>query len=389
MGRLTLNVLLSFAQFEREVIGERVRDKVAASKRKGLWMGGPPPFGYINQDKKLIIVPDEAETVRRIFRRYLELGTMGALLEELNRTGARTRVQIQSGGQSRGGVLFRKGTLAHLLKNRCYVGEILHRGQIHSADHAPIIDRSTFDAVQARLAANGVARNARLAASPFLLMGQLFDSAGHPMSPTHTKRKGVRYRYYASQALLQGRKGEAGEVSRVPAPDIEAAVLELLCDRLGVSAAPDQARPLVAAHVRRITVYAERLEVALLESLAATDGGPEGQGARILTAPWVRKPYRATKGVVHAPSLSRPGDPRARDILLEAIGKARQWVEQLTQGQAIAAIAREEGKGERQIRLLLPLAFVPPNTVRQIIDGAIPIPTVSGLARAVPLVWPS
>jgi hypothetical protein len=270
MGRLTLNVLLSIAQFEREVIGERVRDKVAASKRKGLWMGGPPPFGYVNKDKKLVMVPDEAETVRWIFHRYLELGAVGPLLEELNRRGVRTRAQTQCGGRIRGGGAFRRGTLAHLLKNRCYVGEILHRGEIHPADHAPIVDHPTFEAVQARLAANGVTRSARLAAAPFLLTGRLFDSAGHPMSPVHTGRKGVRYRYYASQALLQGRRADAGVVSRVSAPDIEAAVLELLRAQLGVSAAPGQGRPLVEEHVHRVTVFTERLEVTLAQLAGVT-----------------------------------------------------------------------------------------------------------------------
>ena len=128
MGRLTLNVLLSFAQFEREVIGERVRDKIAASKRKGLFMGGNIPLGYINRDKKLVIVPEEAERVRWIFQRYLELGSMGLLLEEMNRLGIRTKVQTLSNGKKRGGVPYGKGALAYLLKNRCYVGEILHRG---------------------------------------------------------------------------------------------------------------------------------------------------------------------------------------------------------------------------------------------------------------------
>src|SRR3984957_12162702 len=161
MGRLTLNVLLSFAQFEREVIGERVRDKIAASKKKGLFMGGNIPLGYINRDKKLIIVPEEAEQVRWIFRKYLELGSIGLLLEEMNRLGIRTKVQTLSTGKKRGGVAFGTGALAYFLKNRCYVGEISHQGQIHAAEHKPIIDRETFDAVQASLTGNPAARKGR------------------------------------------------------------------------------------------------------------------------------------------------------------------------------------------------------------------------------------
>jgi site-specific DNA recombinase len=161
MGRLTLNVLLSFAQFEREVTGERIRDKIAASKKKGLFMGGNIPLGYINRDKKLVIVPEEAERVRWIFRRYLELGSIGLLLEEMTRLGIRTKVQTRTSGRKWGGVAFGRGPLAYLLRNRCYVGEILHKGQIHPADHEAILDRTTFDAVRTCLTANTVARKTK------------------------------------------------------------------------------------------------------------------------------------------------------------------------------------------------------------------------------------
>ncbi len=213
MGRLTLNVLLSFAQFEREVIGERVRDKIAASKRKGLFMGGNIPFGYINQAKKLVIVPEDAERVRWIFQRYLELGSMGLLLEEMNRLRIRTKVQNLSNGMKRGGVPYGKGALAHLLKNHCYVGEILHRGAIHAGDHEAIIDRQTYDAVQTSLAANAIIRKARSNAPAYLLTGLIFDSAGNRMTPSHSRKKGVRYRYYVSQAILQSRKDQAARSS--------------------------------------------------------------------------------------------------------------------------------------------------------------------------------
>jgi DNA invertase Pin-like site-specific DNA recombinase len=389
MGRLTLNVLLSFAQFEREVIGERVRDKVAASKRKGLWMGGPAPLGYASQDKKLVVVPEEAETVRWIFRRYLELGSTDRLLDELRQRSIRTKVQNRSDGQTRGGIAFRKGTLVHLLKNRCYAGEIAHRGEIHAAEHAPIVDRETFDAVQARLAANRTARTARLKASPFLLTGRIYDSAGYRMSPVHTGKKGVRYRYYASQALLQANRDQAGQVSRVPAPEIEAAVLGCVRGRFGVWGAPSQDRDLIEAHVWKVTVRAEVLEVVLLDPTAAA-GDPSGASqTQTVMLDWVRKPYVAVKGITHAPSEGRQNDLRARDGLLTAIGKARLWVEELVAGGSAATIAKREGKGERQIRLLLPLAFVPPKMVQDLVAGSGPVPTVSDLARKVPLVWPT
>jgi hypothetical protein len=172
MGRLTLNVLLSFAQFEREVIGERVRDKIAASKAKGLWVGGSIPLGYASVNKKLAVVPKEAETVRLIFWRYLELGSIRDLVEDLDRKGIRTRRQTLSTGQIRGGIRFGVGALAHLLRNRFYIGEVVYRCGIHPGEHEAILDRSLFDAVQAKLAASANVRQLKLRASPSILAGR-------------------------------------------------------------------------------------------------------------------------------------------------------------------------------------------------------------------------
>src|SRR5258706_13416194 len=190
MGRLTLNVLLSFAQFEREVIGERVRDKIAASKRKGIWVGGPVPLGYRCVDKKLVVIPEEAETVRTIFRRYLDLGSMGALMEDLDRRGIRTKAVARLSGRVRGGIRFGVGPLAHLLKNRFYLGELVYRGEVHAGEHEPILDRDLFEAVQAKLAANAVARKVRLRGSASILTGRIFDDRGNRMSPTHSNKLG-------------------------------------------------------------------------------------------------------------------------------------------------------------------------------------------------------
>src|SRR6516165_2602097 len=151
MGRLTLNVLLSFAQFEREVIGERVRDKIAASERRGMWVGGPIPLGYATVNKKLVIVPDEAETVRTMFRLYLECGSVGALAEELARRNILSKVRTFASGRAKGGGPYSVGALAHFLKNRFYIGEVVYRGETHAGEHASIIDRPTFDAVQTRV----------------------------------------------------------------------------------------------------------------------------------------------------------------------------------------------------------------------------------------------
>ena len=206
MGRLTLNVLLSFAQFERELIGERVRDKIAASKRKGLWVGGPVPLGYAAVDKKLVVVPAEAEAVRSIFARYLELGSVRALAEDLDRRGIRSKSRQLPNGRTIGGCRFGVGALAYLLKNRFYLGEVVYRGEVHRGDHAPILDRALFAAVQERFAAQAVERRCRLRASAALLAGRLFDDRGNRMSPSHTNKGGARYRYYVSQAVLQNKR---------------------------------------------------------------------------------------------------------------------------------------------------------------------------------------
>src|SRR6516165_2168815 len=194
MGRLTLNVLLSFAQFERELIGERVRDKIAASKRKGLWVGGPVPLGYTAVDKKILVVAAEAEAVRTIFARYLELGSVRALAQDLDRRGIRSKPRRRSTGRTVGGGRFGVGALAYLLKNRFYIGELVYRGEVHHGEHEPIVDSALFEAVGAKLAAQAVERRCRLR--------RLFDHRGNRMSPTHANKRGARYRYYVSQAVL-------------------------------------------------------------------------------------------------------------------------------------------------------------------------------------------
>ena len=177
MGRLTLNVLLSFAQFERELIGERVRDKIAASKRKGLWVGGPVPLGYAAVDKKIVVVAAEAAAVRTIFARYLELGSMRALAEDLDGRGIRSKPRRLANGQTIGGGRFGVGALAHLLKNRFYIGEVVYRGEVHRGEQAPIVDCDLFAAVQAKLAAQARARRCRLRGSPALLAAASLMSA--------------------------------------------------------------------------------------------------------------------------------------------------------------------------------------------------------------------
>src|SRR6266404_5068121 len=274
MGRLTLNVLLSFAQFEREVIGERVRDKIAASKRKGIWVGGPVPLGYAAVDKKILLVPAEAAAVRTIFARYLELGSVRALAEDLDRRGIRSKPRRLSDGRTIGGGRFGVGALAHLLKNHFYIGEVVYRGEVHRGEHEPILDSALFEAVGAKLAARPRARRCRLRGLPAILSGRLFDHRGNRMSPTHANKRGARYRYYVSQAVLQKKPPPPGLVSRVPAAEIEALVVAALRSHLRASSAggqlPDNDRDLVERHLERVTLTPNHLELRLRELVEPT-----------------------------------------------------------------------------------------------------------------------
>ena len=221
MGRLTLNVLLSFAQFEREVTSERIRDKIGASKRKGLWVGGVVPLGYHAKDRKITVVEEEAKVVRHIFQRYLDLGSLNLLLVDLRTAGITTKVRHLSNGRTIGGIPFTRGPLAYFLRNRFYIGEVRFKGEIFPGEQPAILDRKLFDAVQARLEQQRTNQTKTRHSSESPLTGRIFDDRGNRMTPTYATKNGVRYRYYVSSALFQGRKSEAGKLKRIPAAEIE------------------------------------------------------------------------------------------------------------------------------------------------------------------------
>jgi DNA invertase Pin-like site-specific DNA recombinase len=214
MGRLTLNVLLSFAQFEREVTSERIRDKIAASKRKGLWVGGMAPLGYDTKDRKITVVEEEAERVRTIFRRYLELGGLNMLMKDLRARGIVTKVRSLSDGRTVGGIPFTRGPLAHLLRNRFYIGEIAYKREILPGEQSAIVDRDLFDAVPAKLDDQRISHVVLRSKSESLLTGRIFDDRGHRMTPSDARKGGIRYRYYISAALVQGQAEDVGSVAR-------------------------------------------------------------------------------------------------------------------------------------------------------------------------------
>jgi site-specific DNA recombinase len=226
MGRLTLNILLSFAQFEREVTGERIRDKIAASKKKGMWMGGQPSLGYDVKDRKLIVNKIEAETVRHIFRRYSELKSVRELKEELDSTGIVSKIRTASDGSRYGGQPIARGALYLMLQNRIYRGEIVHKGKSYPGEHQAIVDEALWTSVQAILAQNRVDRaNGTTGNKLNLLTGILFDAHGGRMSPTHANKKAIRYRYYISRSLLDGSAKAKTEGQRIPAAALESLVV--------------------------------------------------------------------------------------------------------------------------------------------------------------------
>jgi site-specific DNA recombinase len=227
LGRLTLNVLLSFAQFEREVAGERIRDKIAASKRKGMWMGGFPSLGYDVKNRKLIVNEEEAGTVVHVFR--LELRSVRVLQAELDAAGIRSKRRILADGTPFGGQKLSRGALYLMLRNRIYRGEITHKGNAYPAEHQPIVDKVLWDQVQAILAENRVDRaTGPDAKQPSLLAGLIFDESGERLTPSHAVKKGTRYRYYVSRSLIVGTAKDKSTGRRIPAANLETLVITKL-----------------------------------------------------------------------------------------------------------------------------------------------------------------
>ena len=356
-------------------------------------------------NKKLVIVPEEAETVRTMFRLYLECGSVGALAEELARRNVVSKVRTLPGGRTKGGGPYCVGALAHFLENRFYIGEAVYRGETHSGEHACIIDRPTFEAVQAKLAENVRSRRVRVESSPAILMGRIFDDRGNRMTPGHSNKDGVRYRYYVSHVLLQRRKKDAGGATRVPAIPLE----KLVVDAIRAEAQPGTEpkgdlsdRAVIDRYVTRIIVRPDSIDIELMEptvapvsSLAANvpitvAAAASSTCTAAVSLPWNLPAFSSVKGVLHQPESKPTIKQETRDAILLAIAKARSWIDGIASGrvQSFGEIAEREGKVEGHIRLLTPLAFIPPRTLAAIIDGTGPHDaTVTALAQAVPYRW--
>jgi site-specific DNA recombinase len=369
MGRLTLNVLLSFAQFEREVTGERIRDKIAASKRKGIWMGGTPPLGYHVDNRKLVIDSEEAAIVKMIFERYLELGSIRPLIAELNDRGIRTRLRQISSGPA-GGVRFTTGPLAHLLRNRTYLGETVHKGQYYPGEHPALLDKILFEAVQARLTDNAQVHRRTRESSGAILVGRIFDDRGNTMTPTYSVKGGLRYRYYVSRVCTEGRKNDRGTIHRVPAHEVESRILEKLRAIKATNDA-DTSDAAMTAKIKRVKIEPGRIAIELLAPTSGVAVSP-------IHIPWSPRPGRARREIVlpHTDPTKdqRPDRNEYRDTLLRRVAKGRSWLKELMTGDGatVEMIAAREGRSNRSVQMMLSLAFVAPDIIEASVRGALP-----------------
>src|SRR6202045_2185232 len=413
MGRLTLNVLLSFAQFEREVTGERIRDKIAASKKKGMWMGGNVPLGYDASERTLVINPAEAETVRRIFALYRELGCVRRVKEEADRLGLRTKCRTTANGTERGGKPFSRGHLYGLLANPIYTGQIAHKGELYPGQQPALIDNEIWTAVRNQFATNTSEHQQRAkAAEPSLLAGLLVDARGERLTPSHAIKKGRRYRYYVSAALITD-AGTDREGWRLAAREIEEAVIRILADaltspaslveRFGAAGMPsDQVRKLLSRAARvaaalggssgeRAKTVRELVEKIIVDektiiiklrrglllgghvpssaSWAASDSSGE------LTAAVAFKRCGAETKLV-LPGLAQQNHSSGCDpALIKAIARGRAWFEELVSGGArsLQELAKRDGISRRYIRRLIGLAFLSPELIEAILQGRQPV----------------
>lgn len=356
MGRLTLNVLLSFAQFEREVTGERIRDKIAASKRKGMWMGGSVPLGYDVKDRELILNEVEAKTVREIFEAYARVGTASKVQDELRRRGILSKRWTSMTGRTWGGVPFSRGALYWLLRNPVYVGQIAHKGQVYRGRQQAIVDRALWDRAQELLAAKSSVRERRpIVPGGRPLVGRLFDDRGNAMSPTYTVgRHGRRYPYYVSQALLQNEKERAGSIARVPADEIERLVRRALGPDGAEANSPEEA---LRKRVERVIVHTDRVEIIKADA-------EESPASRTIVVT-VRLAHRNRARILD------DGSAGPNPALVRALGRAHEWRSWMEQGEAMSyrAIAKKAGVTSSYVQTVLPLAFLAPDLTRELLDG--------------------
>ena len=420
MGRLTLNVLLSFAQFEREVTGERIRDKVAASKKKGMWMGGIVPLGYDHKDRELHVNEAESQQVRHIFDQYLRLRSVFDLYDYLKTNGYRSKRRIRADGRSGGGSVLSRGTLYHLLSNPVYIGKTRHGGKLYGGKHKAIIDQKTWDQTAELVATNRVKRRtSHNVASGRILLGLLFDQGENRFTPTHASKKGRRYAYYTLKS------GGNHSTIRLPALEFEQLVVGRIRDwlskplelsaqftdltvretRLLVAAGRHRAEQLTEADTResvrlirsvlnRVIVREAEIQIEinypkLRHELLGNDmGAPSNRDAITLSAPLLIK--RKGNEVRLVLENGEPSEARPIPSLAKAVAWSRHWADQIVSGKLVTMedLAKSAGVSKIYARRMLRCAALSPALTAQILDGRQPVElTFDKLTRNLPLSW--
>ncbi|WP_108787246.1 recombinase family protein [Erythrobacter sp. Alg231-14] len=398
MGRLTLNMLLSFAQFEREVTAERIRDKIAASKAKGMWMGGVPPLGYEPDGRSLKVVPKHADVVRKIYRLYRAEKNVRRVSERLIERGVSSPVRRAATGKTYGGGRISQGQLYTILKNPVYAGNIGHKDKVYPGNHSAIIDQDEWDAVQKQLAANTQGIRRQRESSRALLAGLLFDQDGRPLKPVHATKGVKRYRYYIGESQKCSDGESRSSTLRIPALEIErlvhTEVETLIADPLSLatiaritvrpsSLAMLQAnnletrtkRATVERFVDRVTVHTDRIVLALSTS-AITELLEAANGATAKTAAEHTIPVSLKRSGLAVRLISSDGS-HANDVgpdasLVRLIAQANIWWSALAGGQTdVASLAREKGITPSWMTRVIRLAFLAPEVVEAILEGKI------------------
>jgi site-specific DNA recombinase len=414
MGRLTLNVLLSFAQFEREVTGERIRDKIAASKKKGMWMGGFVPLGYEAVDRKLIINDTEAETVRTLYQQYIELGCVSKLKAEADRLGMRTKVRQNSKGRMSGGVRFSRGHLYRILQSPIYIGKIVHKDETHDGEHKAIVEPDLWKTVQDQLRSNCVSRRHQTTAKePSLLADLLFADKGSRFTPSHAVKNGRRYRYYVERLLLAEGRAARPNAKRIPAHEIERVILEQFrtllttpdhlieaADLSGMEAItidhtmrkshdlgseldtadPSRTIEILRTLIDRIVVSDEAILIRISRPELREAFGIEAQFDNDSSAELypisIPVSFRARgeelRIVIEGKGASAA--PHQDLTLIKALVRAHTWFDRLLSGEAksITEMSRTDNVADRYLGRVMRLAFLAPNITEAILEGRQP-----------------
>ena len=391
IGRLTLNMLLSFAQFEREVTAERIRDKIAASKRKGRWMGGNVPLGY-DPDGRTLKINDETEalTVRRLYELYLERGTLREVKEQAEHEGLRSKLRQSPSGRTSGGKLLDRGQIQHLLSNPVYAGRIRHKGHVHEGQHNGIIDPEMWEQVQAMLKDGAaVKRGTRHTKHASTLAGKLFDETGDRLTPSHSRKNGKRLRYYISRRLVKERSGQNPDAWRLLADQIEQVLVDVLSTMLSrPGAALEMTTGLEAGQVQRVSEKLQKrctkptllnliervdLQRGSLQITLDTAAVSTALGCCIeemdTAALSIDVPFQMRRRGVELKLCLGKAPPEIDRTLVQNIVKARQYLSQIFAGRTFSEIAEAEGVSKRRIQDVTNLALLAPSVIKAILSG--------------------